>query len=587
MEIEVPAREPRHFSNLKRDHAHMLKLETVLMTVFYPAAFGSGHGQAPDGGSHWSRETWLPRPRGRMAEGYGKFAGIGPLALPFFAATTFATKLPAWRNAKLAEHWPPYENLLNGGAAVKSKKGDPPSGQPEQPTFPLMLFSHGLGGTRTMYAGICGEFASYGFVVCAVEHRDGSGPRSYVNHAPEGHLGSFKDREEKGDMQHNKSEKKKKYGKVDYYFPEGNHFDTSPSNDKGVDTELRGAQIDMRISELEEAYTVMKQINDGDGAEVEKRNMRKKGYVGSSSHGLNGVNWAGWKGRVLTKNVTMVGHSFGAATTVEVLRNPERFDFVSQGIIYDIWGAGMKAADPEGKSGSRIKMPILCVNSEAFAYWKSNFDLVKKLVEEARNEDALSWNLTVRGTIHVNHSDFPLLYPHLCSYALKMTADPERALDLNINASLEFLQAVLPEPYNQLPSRALKSEGILETPIIEKADDIPQEQIHRPGKDKYLAARLEIPNELRYRLDPRAIAHRRKVRKNRGQALDQTVDDEIWMHQAPSDELLMKNGLPPNPRPRHRPEDGQERQRKESDETGEVKQDHQAMRRGPPQEAGT
>jgi platelet-activating factor acetylhydrolase len=76
MDIEVPARESRYFSDIKRDHRHLLELETVLFTVFYPSGFGSGQGKSPEGENRWSRPTWLPRPQIEVAKGYGKFAGI-------------------------------------------------------------------------------------------------------------------------------------------------------------------------------------------------------------------------------------------------------------------------------------------------------------------------------------------------------------------------------------------------------------------------------------------------------------------------------------------------------------------------------
>ena len=43
-----------------------------------------------------------------------------------------------------------------------------------------MIFSHGLGGTRNQYSHIVGLLASHGVVVLAPEHRDGSGPISFV-----------------------------------------------------------------------------------------------------------------------------------------------------------------------------------------------------------------------------------------------------------------------------------------------------------------------------------------------------------------------------------------------------------------------
>jgi platelet-activating factor acetylhydrolase len=113
-----------------------------------------------------------------------------------------------------------------------------------------------------------------------------------------------------------------------------NPWDTSPNNDKGVDQELRGGQLDLRLAEIEEAYKIMHIINAG----IATQNMRQKGYKASSSHGLEDVDWTAWKDRVDTEYVVAAGHSFGAATVVDMLRHEKRFKWVAQGIIYDIWG---------------------------------------------------------------------------------------------------------------------------------------------------------------------------------------------------------------------------------------------------------
>lgn len=54
------------------------------------------------------------------------------------------------------------------------------SGNHDGKRFPVVIFSHGLAGSRLSYSQYCGELASHGVVVVALEHRDGSGIQTTV-----------------------------------------------------------------------------------------------------------------------------------------------------------------------------------------------------------------------------------------------------------------------------------------------------------------------------------------------------------------------------------------------------------------------
>ena len=449
----------------------------------------------------------------------------------FFLLTTWFTKIPAFRNAKLADHWAPQYNavhdhgrVLKNMAEVKNTRARPPEGEPDQPIFPLIMFSHGLGGTRTCYSSVCGEFASYGFVVCSVEHRDGSGPRTLINRNTAGSgTSGHRERSEQGEIPHVRHRQGSRFAITDFIFPKNDPADTDPQHE--VDHKLRSAQLEMRLAEIEEAYQSMQTVLAGNGKEIQASNLRGEGAPGAPSHGLIGVDWKAWKGRFHDDHVIMVGHSFGAATTVEVLRHTDRFKYVSQGIVYDIWGMALTSAQQDAQH--RIHAPLLMINSEAFMYWPANFKVAKSLAEEAMEQGAPCWMMTVRGTVHIAQSDFCVLYPHIASLIMKQTIDPVRAIDLNITASLEFLSRVLPlsvKPFH----RALDDLRILDLPRLK---ELPTE--HRPD-EKWMAVRLRVPHELRKRL--LLQGGRKKFQK----WIQEHHQHEVWMHVSPTEPELRR-----------------------------------------------
>ena len=124
------------------------------------------------------------------------------------------------------------------------------------------------------------------------------------------------------------------YYVVDYILPKDNAQDTSPHNAHGVDQILRSAQIELRQAEIKEAFHVISLINDGKGEEVAAINLRRKGSVGSSSLGLTGIQWDEWKGSMFLNQVTVMGHSFGGATTVHLCRD-DSLTWLGQGVSLD------------------------------------------------------------------------------------------------------------------------------------------------------------------------------------------------------------------------------------------------------------
>ena len=172
-------------------------------------------------------------------------------------------------------------------------------------------------------------------------------------------------------------------------------------------------------------------------------------------------------------------------------------------------------------------------------YWPQNYELVKSLIEEARAEPECSpaWLMTLRGTVHVSQSDFSLLYPNVCSLFLKMVADPRRALDLNINASLEFLSQVLPTELAQV-SRAYENGNLLESDMA-PLDRIPSTMLHRPS-DKWVAARLKIKHEWLWRLSPSTF---NKVNRRRAEKAGRPPEtfSEVWLHVKPDPDTIEKH----------------------------------------------
>ncbi|BGP12604.1 hypothetical protein JCM10213_008741 [Rhodosporidiobolus nylandii] len=426
-DLELPVACPRSdFSPalLKSTGEPALQLQTTLVTLFYPAdehRRGSG-----------IRQGWLERPIGRTAEGYARFLGKNPLLVKaLFYLFGAGVKLPVEGDRALARRAEKQgeEKAVAGSAETlvgeeQSKLAD------TDDKFPLVIFSHGLSGTRTTYSQWCGEVASRGFVVAAIEHRDGSGPVSVVR---------LEDGEERI---------------VDYIRAE-QHLSFPPPHSPQSSLEFRTSQLSLRLAEIESVLALMRRLNAGEGAAMAAENRRKD----NGGEGTVGKWLPLWEGRVDLGRVVMAGHSFGGATTIQALRaGLPNFPFV-RGIALDPWAdpippapsapslttttsSSSASAAPTASPGDGeqvpidVKVPLLVINSESFTLWRVHYKLVRGIVEAV--EGGRGWLMTLVGSIHTTFSDLPLLSPYLARRS-GARVEPKVGTARIVEACREFL----------------------------------------------------------------------------------------------------------------------------------------------------
>jgi platelet-activating factor acetylhydrolase len=311
--------------------------------------------------------------------------------------------------------------------------------------WPVVVFSHGLGGSRNAYSHICGSLASHGIVVMAADHRDSSAPISYIRAT---------DKTEAQTVG---------YQKVSH----------TPSPEV---YQARDQQLKVRLWELGLLHDAILKIDLGKCPENLDPNAIQKGKRTEimnifkdqlDLHRPGSIIWA--------------GHSFGATTMVQLMKSTyygpppaEKGEFdealfeaspssniahqitsSSISLLLDMWCLPLRSPAtnwlwekpmpcydlPTSPAGGKALLTVL---SEAFIKWEGNLNDTKRALspkEPAPSSD-LKWSpyfFYPSTAAHLSQSDFGILFPWLTSTVLK-TNEPERLLKLNVRAMLQVIR---------------------------------------------------------------------------------------------------------------------------------------------------
>ncbi|CAK3960889.1 hypothetical protein DOTSEDRAFT_67731 [Lecanosticta acicola] len=403
IDIEVPCEKRKAADAVFKGTTHpAFELETVLFSLYYPAVQGVR--------SRVPHHPWIPKPLALAGEGLARFARINNVftnGLFTFGLWMLAgsTTIPANVDVPLQGTTKSFHD--------SEYQAEQPLDEYGLPQFPVIVFSHGMASSRTSYTQWCGEMASRGFIVAAIEHRDGSGPGSIVMPG--------------------QGVKKPRF-----------HITARMLDPQPETGDLKAMQLAMRQAEVEETVRVLKRIHTGHGEEVFKSNARMEGQ------GL-----VSFKGRFMMDRMVIGGHSYGATLALQALKTAPNEDrpFVG-GLMFD-------PGKQSGPLNDDINVPIVIVHSQSWSAKHSIFngrphfevvkDIARRLIEERRK---FAWFVTAKGTTHPSVTDAPLVEPLLLSWTTGSTVDAREGVLLYVKISKQFMhyletghrQSILTEP---------------------------------------------------------------------------------------------------------------------------------------------
>lgn len=346
VDVEIPAADLPSPSDAPEGAA-----PTIAFRIFYPC-------EKPGPSDQDRPVRWIPQPQRATIRAFANFVGVKSPKLAnlisYMPQQLYWITLPAHRNAKLL---------------------DPPTSHGR---WPVTVFSHGLAGSRNAYSYVCGDLASNGMIVIALDHRDGSSPIQYVRAT--------------------------QHSEAHIVDPVKISHEPCPEVYEARDNQLR-----IRLWEISMAFEALMKIDGGQAVEnldINAGTRRKERVeVLWQFDGMLDIHRAG--------KVTWAGHSFGAATTVQLLKsiyyhkerpadagkplivpNPDAA-VVSQilpespALLLDMWCLPLRSPFqsylwekplPTYAVGGPAGSNVVSILSEAFYNWEDNLNINKHIV---------------------------------------------------------------------------------------------------------------------------------------------------------------------------------------------------------------